>query len=102
MKYREHTAPLLDPEAYIHLWKVAVKPKQPPVRMSRSAWDRIRAFAKSFEGKGSSGGALWLALLLVACSPKPEPRAIDHESLVWVQPKQNDKPKAGTLPRFAF
>lgn len=96
MKHRDLTTPLLDPEAYIHLARVLnaqPKPKRP------SLWKR---FAALFKGKGSSGGALWLALFLVACSPRPEPSAIDHESLVWVQPKQNDKPKAGTLPRFEF
>ena len=92
MKHRDLITPLLNPEAYIHLARVnaQLKPKRP------SLWKR---FAALFKGKGSSGGA-WLALFLVACSPRPEPSA--HESLVWVQPKQNDKPKAGTLPRFEF
>jgi hypothetical protein len=99
MKHRDLTTPLLDPEVYIHLARVLnvqPKPKGP------SLWHRLAKFAAQFKGKGSSGGALWLALFLVACSPRPEPRAIDHASLVWVQPKQNDKPKAGTLPRFEF
>lgn len=107
MKYREHTTPLLSPESYIHLWKAAAsKPKQPRVYVSRDFWKRICAFVKSFDGgKGSSGGALWLAfvLSLVACSPKPEPRAMNLESLVWVQPPRDDKPEPETMPiRLTF
>jgi len=108
MKYREHTTPLLSPESYIHLWRAAASKPKPRVYVARDFWKRVRDFTKSFDGKGTSGGALWLALLLAACSPKPEPRAVNLEavnleSLVWVQPPRDDKPEAETMPiRFTF
>ncbi len=90
MKYREHNGPLLAPETYIHLWKAASKlPKDRPARVSKDLWRQI--LAKVIPAK--------VALLLVACSPKPEPPALDPLGLVWVQPDSAREERAKTLPR---
>lgn len=89
MKYRDHTTPLLSPESYIHLWKAASQPKaEPKVYVSRDLWRRVTALL--------AGAKL---LMLAACSPKPEPLALDPLSLVWVQPESAREERAKTLPR---
>lgn len=89
MKYRDHTTPLLSPESYIHLWKAASQPKaEPKVYVSRDFWRRLTALL--------AGAKL---LMLAACSPKPEPIALDPLDLVWVQPESAREERAKTLPR---
>jgi hypothetical protein len=90
MKYREHTTPMLSPESYIHLWKAASQPKpEPKVYVSRDLWRRLTTALLT-------GAKL---LMLAACSPKPEPLAIDPLGLVWVQPEAARDERAKTLPR---
>ena len=90
MKYREHTTPMLSPESYIHLWKAASQPKpEPKVYVSRDLWRRLTTALLA-------GAKL---LMLAACSPKPEPLAIDPLDLVWVQPEAAREERAKTLPR---
>lgn len=90
MKYREHTTPMLSPESYIHLWKAASQPKaESKVYVSRDLWRRLTTALLA-------GAKL---LMLAACSPKPEPLAIDPLGLVWVQPEAARDERAKTLPR---
>ena len=89
MKHRDQTKPLLSPEAYIALWKAASQPtKVKHSRVSPRLWRQLTA-------KLLVTAKL---LLLAACSPNPEPRAIDPLSLVWVQPEGSKEPRAKTLP----
>lgn len=86
MKYRNHEAPLLPPEAYILFWKLAAQPQQQPAPrkgLLRRLAAKLLVTAK--------------LLLLAACSPNPEPSDIDPMSLVWVQP-EGKEPRAKTLP----
>jgi hypothetical protein len=96
MKHREHTTPMLPPEAYIHLWKAAAQPKiQRP-----SALKRLVAKLLAIS-----------AMILAACSVEAAPRVIRVESgepcvctqkirsLVWVQPAEWRKAeRAEVLP----
>jgi hypothetical protein len=85
MKYRNHEAPLLPPEAYILFWKLAARSQPAPRKgLLRRLAAKLLVTAK--------------LLLLAACSPSPEPSAIDPMSLVWVQPEGSKEPRAKTLP----